>query len=553
MKARLAMVVVLLVGVAVVALAPARPVGACSCAVFTMESALEEGAAAFVGVARDEHGDAPRGWTFDVAEVVKGELPAQVEVWQASGGLCGPNFEVGEVVGVVVRREGDRYVADDCGGVWLADELRSPGAVAAPTGSGAVALIAAGRSGPAMLASFDSGGNLTAWGLGDASEDVTNLQVCPTSKVVVGTTVGVEPRLVRRDVATLEPIGSVTLPQRSPTSFPSITDTRGLHCTSPEGDVVFLVSASGYGDGPADNVVVWVEGDSAAMHPVDHGWGLAPAGDGVSAVVLTGEHGTLVERITLADGARRQLTELPDGLGGRFVAVDEATGRLAIVATTNPTLHSRGDPAAPDDRLIVLDPDGTVLSTAALPAPRLVRTVDWLDADRLVVVWGLPATSVDVIELDGTVQSSLQIVSTESIAVAGDRVYAATDDGVMEMRLDGGESRLLAPSIAHVHDVVAVPAGPLAARQPTPTIPATSQSPPTISTAAQPIAPGSPTASPEAEPPATTSTDARVVGENADGVDSGGVAMVGVLVVVLVALVAGASVIVWRRRRLPVN
>jgi hypothetical protein len=273
----------------------------------------------------------------------------------------------------------------------------------------------------------------------------------------------------------------VTLPERAPESWPSITDTRGFDCTSPDGDVAFLVSASGYGDLPADNVVVWVDGESATVHPVEDGWGFAAAADGASGFLLSGEHGTLVERITLADGTTQPFAVLPAGLGGRDVAVDEVTGRLAVIATTNPTLAARGDFKAPDDRLVVLGSDGELLSTVTLPAPRIVHSIDWLDADHVLVVWSLPTALVEVIALDGTIQSSTA-VTTESIAVAGEHLYAATEDGVESMTLDGGQRRLLAPTIARVHDVVAVPSGPLAIPQPTPTLPATPVSRPEPST-----------------------------------------------------------------------
>jgi hypothetical protein len=272
---------------------------------------------------------------------------------------------------------------------------------------------------------------------------------------------------VRRDVATLSTIGSVTLPERARESWPTITDTRGFDCTSPDGDVAFLVSASGYGDLPADNVVVWVDGDSATVHPVEHGWGFAAAADGSSSFLLSGEHGTLVERITLADGTTQPFAVLPDGLGGRELAVDERTGRLAVIATTNPTLAARVDFKAPDDRLVVLGPDGELLSTAPLPAPRVVRSIDWLDGDHVLVVWSLPTALVEVIALDGTIQSSVA-VSNESIAVAGEHLYAATEDGVVSMGLDGGDRRLLTPTIARVSAVIAVPSGPPAMPQPTP-------------------------------------------------------------------------------------
>jgi hypothetical protein len=526
--------------------------------VYTLDSAVADGTAAFVGTAVDRRvegspGSTPVVLTFDVAEVVKGELPSRIDVWTGEGdGDCGAQVDIGELVGIVLRGDTSRWTTSGCGGVWLPDELRAPGTVAAPTGSGPVALIAAGRSGPAMLASFDDGGNLAAWGLGDTTDELWNVRVCPGSTTIVGTTFGPEgeARVVRRDISTLLPVGSMTLPERPPSTFPSITDTRAFHCTSPDGDVAFLVSASGYGDGGADNVVVWVDGDSSTMHHVDHGWGFAVAPDGTTGYLLTGEHGTLLERITLADGTRQLLTELPDGLGGRYVAVDQATRRIAVVATSNPTLHSRGDPAAPDDRLVVLDAGGTVLATAPLPGPRLIDSVMWMDHDRLLVVSTVPTTMVDVISLDGTVHSSVAEL-TGPVAVAGERLYMATEDGVVVMTLDGRDRRLLAPSIARVHTVVAVPAGPAAAPQPAPTIPATPPDPPTtvtVSSTEPPAttAPASDVTSTE-PPTTTTTTTSAVVGAETDVDKGSGAPIVGVAIVGVAAL-AGATAVVRRRR-----
>jgi hypothetical protein len=105
------------------------------------------------------------------------------------GGQCGPVFEIGELVGVVLRRDGDRFVTDECGGVWLPDELRAPGTLAAPTGSGAPALVATGRTGEAMLATYDASGDLLAWGLGEADDALTHPRVCPGSTILAGMTI----------------------------------------------------------------------------------------------------------------------------------------------------------------------------------------------------------------------------------------------------------------------------------------------------------------------------------------------------------------------------
>jgi hypothetical protein len=112
-----------------------------------------------------------------------------------------------------------------------------------------VSLIAAGRSGPAVLAAYDTDGNLAPWGLGGRGDELSHLRVCPGSTTFVGIASWDQPRLVRRDVASLAAFGTVVLPQRAQDSWPMITDPRALYCVSPDGDVMFLVSASGYGDG----------------------------------------------------------------------------------------------------------------------------------------------------------------------------------------------------------------------------------------------------------------------------------------------------------------
>jgi hypothetical protein len=542
----------LAVGVVVV---PGGSARACSCMTFTVDSALAGGVAAFVGTpqavidgasaGQETYG--PRGWQFEVEAVVKGDLPDQVEVWQSAGGACGPTFTVRRRVGVVLRREGDRYVTDDCGGVWLADELLHPGALAAPSGQAPVSLIAAGRSGPAMLAAYDVDGNLAAWGLGEPADEMSHLAMCPGSTTFVGIAGWDQPRLVRRDVASLGLLSAVVLPERTEGSWPMITDPRALQCVSPDGDVMLLVSASGYGDGGTDNVVVWIDGDAASVHRVDHGWGLAATPDGTSAILLAGRDGTDVERLTLADGSRQLITRLPDGLGGRLVAVEPDSGRLAVIATTNPTLHSRGDPAAPDNRLVVLDADGAVQSVAELGQPQLADSVEWVDAQHVRVERSLPATAIEVIGLDGSVQTT--VVESTDLTIVGGRVYAATPTGVTETGPDG-HRRLLAPGIARVNALVAVPNGPTASPQPVPTTPTTVV--PTTEPAA--VVPTTPTTGSSPPPatsapsaPASTSPAAAAIDDPTDEQDD--LAMAGVAAIIAIVIIGGVVAVFWWRRR----
>ena len=209
------------------------------------------------------------------------------------------------------------------------------------------------------------------------------------------------------------------------------------------------------------------------MHPVEDAFAFAVAPDLSSAYVVTGDGGTMVEVVTLADGTRRLFAELPDGVGGRVLGVDHATGRLAVIATSNPAATNRGDPAAPDDHLIVYDDQGSVLTNVALSRQGLVDRVGWLDSERLIVVYSLPTTHVELIGLDGTVHSSFQPdAEVTSGALSGDRLYLGTPDGIVSTALDGNDPRTFPLSIARVRDVVAIDSGPNAAPQLTPTVPA---------------------------------------------------------------------------------
>ena len=85
---------------------------------FTLETALADGEAAFVGAAVERRMEGEVGSnlpvvvTFDVVEVVKGELPDRIDVWTGEGdGDCGIEVEIGEMVGIVVDRDSDRWTA----------------------------------------------------------------------------------------------------------------------------------------------------------------------------------------------------------------------------------------------------------------------------------------------------------------------------------------------------------------------------------------------------------------------------------------------------------
>jgi hypothetical protein len=473
MNVRVGMAVGLLLGAVVVTLNPVGPARACSCMVTTVESSVADADAAFVGVATeelnvplgpgvtDEFGGGLRSWAFDVVDVVKGELDDRVEVWQDMNGECGPIFEIGELIGVVVRRVGDRFTTSDCGGVWLPDELLAPGTLASPTGSGPVALVGAGRSGDAVLATYDADGNLLGWGLGEPGDLMMRPRVCPGSSLLVGMRIEVDgtTSVVRWDPATLQPVSAATLPPSLEPVLPHWTNNLGMSCTSADGDVAFLLSATPYAEQPAESVVVRVHETDTSLHPIDEAWDFAVAPDMGIGYLITGEHGTTLETIVLEDGTRQPFAEMPEGLGGRALAVDDATGRVALFASSVAT-SKPGDPPGVD-RLVIFDSGGSLVTAASLEvagqgSPGPVR---WLNGDRLLAFWNWTEARVDVIGIDGSLESSFEPEGpvADGPAVLGDRLYLPSDDGVVSTALDGSDARTLQPGIARVVEVAAAP------------------------------------------------------------------------------------------------
>ena len=232
-----------------------------------------------------------------------------------------------------------------------------------------------------------------------------------------------------------------------------------------------------------------------------------------------------------------------------MLGVDHATGRLAVIATSNPAATNRGDPAAPDDHLVVFDDQGGLLTNVALSRQGLIDRVGWLDSDRLIVVYSLPTAHVEVIGLDGTVHSSFQPdPDVRSGALSGDRLYLGTPDGIVSTALDGSDPRPFPLSIARVRDVVAIDDGPTAAPQPTPT------APPPTSTPPPPADPGPATETPASVATATDAPDISPAAaadheDSSGGTASGASAAALIGVAAVIAALICASALAYAKRR----
>ena len=196
----------------------------------------------------------------------------------------------------------------------------------------------------------------------------------------------------------------------------------------------------------------------------------------------------------------------------------------------------------------MLDADGAVEHVAELGQPQLADSVEWVDPQHVRVEWSLPTTAIEVIGLDGSVQTT-PVESTDLTIVDG-RVYAATPTGVTETGPDG-HRRLLTPGIARVNSLVAVPNGPTASPQPVPTIPAT-VAPTTEPTAVVPTTATTDSSPPPATPArsaaASTSPAAAAIEDPTDEQDDPATAGAAAIVAVIV-VGAVVAVIWWRRRR----
>lgn len=109
--------------VAAIALLPAAPAFACSCAMVTPEAALADAPAGFVGELNaietggtDEFGQETKRWVFTVEAVLAGELGPEVAVLapEDTGANCGLAVAPGERVGLLLHGTGAGWSSSSC-------------------------------------------------------------------------------------------------------------------------------------------------------------------------------------------------------------------------------------------------------------------------------------------------------------------------------------------------------------------------------------------------------------------------------------------------------
>jgi hypothetical protein len=152
----------------VVALVPAAPAGACSCAAGNPRDRLQEAGAAFIGRLLEVEGDVQTArYTFAVDEAIKGSFAETITIETAgNGAACGFELDGDRPSGILLHRWRHGWSSGLCSQIDP-DELRS--AVAplqvSPHAGPAIAL-AGGSFGEAQVAALDAGGRVVAWGWG---------------------------------------------------------------------------------------------------------------------------------------------------------------------------------------------------------------------------------------------------------------------------------------------------------------------------------------------------------------------------------------------------
>jgi hypothetical protein len=181
--------VLLLALVLVLAMVPLSHANACSCIANTdPRDRLAAAEGAFIGelVGRRETGllgsiiSSGRDvvYTFEVAEVFKGDLGQRVDVHSAAGGgSCGFEVAPGEAVGVLLYRHQGTWQSGLCGQIEP-DKLRAAAApLPAPDGQAPAALVVGGSFGEARLLALDRHARTLARGFGAGR--TTHLSICP--------------------------------------------------------------------------------------------------------------------------------------------------------------------------------------------------------------------------------------------------------------------------------------------------------------------------------------------------------------------------------------
>jgi hypothetical protein len=378
---------ILTVLVMLVALVPAEPVSACSCAAGSPRDRLQEAGAAFVGRLLDVEGDFQVArYTFAVDEAIKGSFAETLTIESSGNGAsCGFEIDSDRPVGILLHRWRHGWSSGLCSQIEP-EELRAAAKpLVVDPGAGPAVALAGGSYGEAQVVALDSDGRVVAWGPGRGV--TSSLSVCPGGAVALERTidapqVGLKGAmfLSLRDVADLRSRRLSFLPER---------ETKNIYrvvCASTDGSTALVAARRG--------LFVW---NGGSLRPVAEGsvYDAVVTEPGVAYAI---RDRTLI-RVDLVSGGVRRVSSFADrrlslelSLDGRFLAatrwwtaVDAAPAVLVARLDDDP-LRFRSVLRSQLEGFPVLSlPDGSVpadtLDISALEQPVRIAATEQLSAN----------------------------------------------------------------------------------------------------------------------------------------------------------------------------
>jgi hypothetical protein len=407
---------------------------ACSCADQDERDRLEQGHRAVIGRVLEERALDDRRQRFAyrvrVERSVGVPLPREIEVF-VDFTQCG-TLQVGRRQGIFITRRGDAWRTNGCSIVSAAALERALRPYRRPTGSGRLALLAAGSFGNARLMALDTRGRVLGYGFGEG--ETRSISVCPgaarSAEVVMGRR---SVRVAVRDLNTLGVARSVALPLRrnqldTGRPFPlRCADADGAAVHVAVGDYIrrtqfdrmriFRVDASGA------HLTASLEGSTAAFGP---------------GTAYVGRYGHAIIAVDLAGGATRRVT---GARAAEPMSVSPDGARLAFYDS---------------ERLRVVD-----VVTGAERSRRVGygQAIEWLDSDRLLFRSGSRA-----IVYDTRLQRlrRYRFVRFYGQAHLGGRVYGTSRYSLRALDLETGhKSGVASLTDRGILDLVEVPEQPL--------------------------------------------------------------------------------------------
>lgn len=435
---------------ATLALPPLPHAAACSCAAVDVREQLPEVDGAFVGtlLSHDEpqpvnglvSSETLVAYRFEVERVVKGPLPSSgtIEVWASwSGASCGIEIPPGQRTGLLLRRDGDRWISGLCRQVDPDVLIRAGQPLPPPPGQAPPAVVVGTTHGPGRILSLDGLGRVVGYGPGDGT--VTDVAFCPGGTKLAEAYATPGRHVYHRAGVAVRSTADLAIAWER---FLMADEQRYL--------AVADVACRGRGDGPGDVLALVVEDfhtETETRHEAEilafsptgaprRLWrGAATHGtftpDGRAAYVNAGPDGRTLVQIDLtgpAESPARTVVELPAGMGPMAIA---PTGRHLAGVTT----HESGVAGSPPSQAVLVDlavAPPRVIEAELGPLGRYTAPL-WITPDRILFAPNWNDHPVRIFDLtlrevgswSGWGASHVTVVGDHLVGLSGPKVVTA--------------------------------------------------------------------------------------------------------------------------------